>query len=322
MTKKSFDIKRFLLENNIAIVLIILFLYAFLAVPFFGSHNNLYKLVADFSMYGIVALGMTFLLISGEIDLSLGMIVAISTISSAYFGSKFGAFMGITGTLICCIIIGLINGLLVVKLRIPSLIATIGTMNILTGLGYLMSEGKSVGNTNEFLRNIYSFRLFDIRLLQSPVILFIVFLIVLGIILHKTRFGNGVFVIGGNEEAGYTAGINIEFTKIMCFIIAAFCAGITGILMSSYTFAGAVAYGDGLNITIISACVIGGVRFTGGKGSALRTLLGIIVVRTIMNISSLLSFDSWAQNLLTGGMLVLVLIIDRFTGEQKLEDAC
>ena len=96
---------------------------------------------------------------------------------------------------------------------------------------------------------------------------------------------------------------------------------ITGVLLSSYVYAGAVSYGEGLNITLISASVLGGVKFTGGKGSVIRTLLGIIVVRAIINIASLLSFDAWAQNILTGALLLAVLIVDRCTREQRLEDA-
>ena len=93
------------------------------------------------------------------------------------------------------------------------------------------------------------------------------------------------------------------------------------ILLGSYVYAGAASYGDGLNITLISACVLGGVKFTGGKGGVVRTLLGIIVVRTLINITSLLSFDAWAQNVVTGLLLLLVLIVDRCTREQRLEDA-
>ena len=107
----------------------------------------------------------------------------------------------------------------------------------------------------------------------------------------------------------------------ICFLIGGICAGITGVLLSSYVYAGAVSYGDGLNITLISASVLGGVKFTGGKGSVIRTLLGIVVVRAIINIASLLSFDAWAQNVLTGALLLAVLIVDRCTREQRLEDA-
>ena len=159
------------------------------------------------------------------------------------------------------------------------------------------------------------------RFLPLPIVLFVLCLVGFGLLLHKTRYGNGIFVVGGNEEAGYTAGINIGRTKMLCFLIGGVCAGITGILLGSYVYAGAASYGDGLNITLISACVLGGVKFTGGKGGVVRTLLGIIVVRTLINITSLLSFDAWAQNVVTGLLLLLVLIVDRCTREQRLEDA-
>lgn len=314
-------LKKILTEYNIVIILVIIAAYGLLGVPFFTKPANLYKLLADLSMYGIVAIGMSFLMISGEIDLSLGMSVALSTIVSSLVGSAFGGVWGIIAAIAACALVSLINGLFVTKIRISSLIMTIAMMTILTGVCYLIGDGKTVANTSPLLREIYSFKLFGLKILQLPNLIFAVCLLGFGVLLHSTKFGTGIFVAGGNPEAGYMAGINIGRTKLICFVIAGICAGITGILMGSYVFAGSVSYGEGLNITIISACVLGGVKFTGGKGGVVRILLGIVVVRTIINITSLLSFDAWAQNMVTGALLLVVLTIDRFTREQRLEDA-
>lgn len=313
--------KRLFTEYNVVIILLVILVYGFFGVPYFSGANNLYKLAADLSMYGIAAIGMTFLLISGEIDLSLGMSVALSTIVSSLVGSQFGGVAGIAAAVAVCGLLGLFNGFLVTRLHLSSLIATIATMTALSGVCYLLGDGKTVPNNSELLRALYSFRLFGVRALQLPIVLFAVFLLAFGLLLHNTRFGNGVFVVGGNEEAGYTAGISVAKTRMICFLIGGICAGVTGVLLASYVYAGAVSYGEGLNITLISACVLGGVKFTGGKGGIVRTLLGILVVRTLINITSLLSFDAWAQNIVTGALLLLVLVVDRCTREQRLEDA-
>ena len=313
--------KELFAEYNIILILVLILAYGIWFVPYFASANNVYKLLADFSMYGIAAIGMSFLLISGEIDLSLGMSVALSTIVSSLIGSKYGGVAGLLAAVAVCGLVGAFNGFLVTKLRISSLIASIATMTALSGVCYILGNGATVPNTSPFLQGLYGFRLFGLKFLQLPVLLFALCLIGFGLLLHRTRFGNGIYVAGGNAEAGYSAGIEIGVTKTICFIIGGVCAGITGVLLSSYVYAGAVSYGDGLNITLISASVLGGVKFTGGKGSVIRTLLGIIVVRAIINIASLLSFDAWAQNILTGALLLAVLIVDRCTREQRLEDA-
>lgn len=314
-------LKTLLTEYNIVLILVLIACYGLFGVPYFATANNLLKLAVDFSMYGIAAIGMSFLLISGEIDLSLGMSVALSTILSSLIGSRFGGVFGLLAGVGGCALVGLINSFMVNRLKINSLIASIATMTALSGVCYILGDGKTVPNNSELLRSLCSLKLFGMRFLQLPVVLFALCLVIFGLLLHRTRFGNCVMVVGGNSEAGYASGINVERIKMLCFLIGGVCAGITGVLLASYVFAGSASYGDGLNITLISACVLGGIKFTGGKGSIGRTLLGIIVVRMIINIASLLSFDAWAQNVLTGGLLLVVLIVDRVTREQKLEDA-
>ncbi|NTV90108.1 MAG: ABC transporter permease [Clostridiales bacterium] len=314
------NIKKLLTEYNIVVIMGFIAVAAFLWVPFFSKTNNLFKLTADFSMYGIVAVGMSFLLISGEVDLSLGVSVALSTILSSLIGSSIGGVAGIIAAVGACSLIGLVNGLIVTKIRMSSLIASIAMMTALTGICYLIGDGKTVPNTSELIRSLYTFRLFGLKILQLPNITFLLFLLVGGLVLRYTRFGTGIYVAGGNPEAGYMSGVNIGRTKLICFVIGGFCAGVTGVLMASYVFAGAVSYGEGLNLTVISACVLGGVKFTGGKGGMIRTLLGIMVVRAIINITSLLSFDAWAQNMVTGILLLVVLIVDRFSRVLREED--
>lgn len=319
MTMKK--LKTLLTEYNIVLILAVIACYGFFGVPYFATANNLMKLAVDFSMYGIAAIGMSFLLISGEIDLSMGMSVALSTIVSSLIGSRFGGVPGLLAGVCCCALVGLLNSFLVNQLKINSLIASIATMTALSGVCFIIGDGKTVPNTSEFLRSLCSVQLFGLRLLQLPVVLFALCLVGFGLLLHRTTFGNRVMVVGGNAEAGYASGVDVKKTKLICFLIGGMTAGLTGVLLASYVYAGSASYGDGLNITLISACVLGGIKFTGGKGSIGRTLLGIIVVRMIINIASLLSFDAWAQNVLTGGLLLIVLIVDRITREQKLEDA-
>lgn len=196
-------------------------------------------------MYGIVAIGMTFLLISGEIDLSLGMSVALSTIVSSLVGSQFGGVAGIIAAVVVCGAVGLFNGFLVTHFRMSSLIASLATMTALSGVCFLLGDGKTVPNNSELLRALYTFKLFGVRFLQLPIVLFILCLVGFGLLLHNTRFGNGIFVVGGNEEAGIYRRHQHRPDQELCFLIGRRVRRITGILLGSYVFAGLPATGKG-----------------------------------------------------------------------------
>ena len=133
-------------------------------------------------MYGIVAIGMTFLLISGEIDLSLGMSVALSTIVSSLVGSQFGGVAGIIAAIVVCGLIGLFNGFLVTRFRMSSLIASIATMTALSGVCFLLGDGQTVPNNSELLRALYTYKLFGVRFLQLPIVLFVLCLVGFGLL--------------------------------------------------------------------------------------------------------------------------------------------
>ena len=317
-------IKKLLKEYNIVLILAVIFILAMTSVPFFKKPNNLYNLAADLSMYGIMAVGMTFVLISGEVDLSVGMSAALSMVLCAYAANKGGGFVGVLTALCVCLLISLILGLLTTKLRMSSLIASIALMTSVGGIGHLMvdtlGDGRAVALTNPFIRALYTYRLFGVRALSLPTVVFAIVLIIGGFLLRRTRFGHSVYVAGGNAEAGYMAGVNIGLVKLVCILICGLLSGITALFLTSFVYCGAVAYGEGINLTILSATVLGGTKFTGGKGGVLRTLMGIMVMRMIVNITSLLGMSAWAQNTITGVLLMLTLIIDRYSRTQREED--
>ena len=301
--------KELFAEYNIILILVLILGYGVWFVPYFASANNVYKLLADFGVYGIAAIGMSFLLISGENRPVAGHVrgaVYHCLLADRLPVRRCGRSACGGCSMRPCGGLQRISG----DKAADQLADRIHCHHDSPQwcVLYPRKSGATVPNTSPFLQGLYGFRLFGLKFLQLPVLLFALCLIGFGLLLHRTRFGNGIYVAGGNAEAGYSAGIEIGVTKTICFIIGGVCAGITGVLLSSYVYAGAVSYGEGLNITLISASVLGGVKFTGGKGSVIRTLLGIIVVRAIINIASLLSaFDAWAQNILTGALLLAVL---------------
>lgn len=306
-------VRHFFARQSIVIILVVVLIYAVFGVRGFTTARNLSSLLSELGMYGIAAIGMSFILINGDVDLSMGMNIALGAIVSSLLCSAYGPLIGICAAILACILVSLVNGLLITRVGINSLITTIATMTALNGLNLILGNGKTAPLTNEFVRGIYSFKLFGISILSAPILLFIIFLIGGALVLRKTSFGASVYVVGGNAEAGRMSGINTKKVKLICFLIGGLCTGICGILLSSYVYGGSVMYGSGLNLTIVSACVLGGVRFTGGKGGMLQTLLGMAVIRLIINIMSLLAWSSAVQNIMTGALLVVVLIIDRLT---------
>ncbi len=311
---------KFLKEYNIVLILVAIFCAALLWVPYFAYPNNLKTLLLDISMYGIMAVGVSFVLISGEVDLSVGVGVSMATICCAMLGSQFGALAGIAAALLAPLVMSSVVSFLTIKVRMSSLIASIAVMTAMKGICYMLGEGATIPLTEPFIRSLYGLKLFGLQWLPLHTLIFVLVLIAGAFILRRTRFGLSVYVAGGNPEAGYTSGISIGKVKLLCFLICGLLTGIFALFLTSFVYCGAVSYGDGVNLTMISACVLGGVKFTGGKGGILQTFLGISVIRIIVNICSLLSLSAWAQNTITGALLIIVLIIDRYNRTQREED--
>ena len=310
------SVGRFLKNNNIIIILAAIVIYAWFFVPYFNQPQNISNVLVDTAVYGIVCIGMTFCLITGGVDLSLGFQVALAACVVCGIGSATNLFVGILAAVASCVIVGIINGFIIAKFKLGSLITTLAMMRILYGLILVITGEELIANSNESLLLLYGYRIGGV--LPVPIVIFVVCLLIGGFILKKTPLGTSLYVIGGNEEAGKVVGINSARSRILAYVFAGIFAAIGGVVLGARYGMGSTMVGDGLNLTVVAACVVGGVSIQGGKGGMTRTVLGILVMRIIINVMVLKMINGYMQSFVQGVIIVLVLIADLLTSRKKL----
>ena len=279
-----------------------------LASPYFLSLNNFLNIGLYGSIMGIAAVGMTLVLLTGNIDVSIGSVMGLTGVTMAtllqrnvplpvaiIIGLSIGAFGGF------------VNGIFVTRLRINSLIVTLSTMAILRGLAFVLCGGLSIVITD------VGFRWFGRDyVLNIPVslLLMVIFYIVFAYILKNTKFGRRVYAVGGNSRASYLSGINIKHVQVWVFTISGLAAAVGGFLMAAQTGSGLPQAGTGLELDVIAAAVLGGTSLSGGKGKIVGTLLGVMIMSTLSNGMVLMNVPSFYQQIAKGCVLLIAVFLD------------
>jgi L-arabinose transport system permease protein len=304
------DLVKNLWQNTgMLVVFIVLFILLSTFVPYFFTWRNMVGLALSMSMVGMVACTMLFCLASGHFDLSVESIVAFSGVFAAIVISNtgnitLGIFCGITaGGLV-----GLLNGVVISKLKINALITTLATMQIVRGLGFIVSDGKAVGITaaDFFVLGTGKFLLTPI-----PVWITIICFIFFGLLLNKTVFGRNTLAIGGNEKAARLAGVTVDKTKILIFTLQGLMAGFAGVVLASRMTSGQPNTSFGFSLDVISACVLGGVALTGGVGTITGVIVGVLIMGTVQNAMNLLNIPSFYQYVARGAILLAAVLFDQ-----------
>ncbi|WP_044288791.1 ABC transporter permease [Robinsoniella sp. KNHs210] len=297
-------IKKIIREQKPLIVLLAIIIVMSIASSFFLTIDNITNILIQASIYGIMACGMTFAIIGGDFDLSVGSIMAlsglISVLAEPYTGQIFSIMMGI---LSACLL-GLVNGFLIAKCHISSFIATIGTSYIIKGIALKISGGNPIISKNSWYAEIGNGKLFGIPFL---ILLLIALVLITWYILTSTRFGRNIYTMGGNSEVAHNSGINIAFYKISVFILSGLAAGIAGILNSSKLNTASALQGDNAALSVITGVVIGGTSLIGGVGSIGKSIIGILIFSVITNALDLLGVFSYYQTAIRGILLILII---------------
>ena len=304
----------FKFTTEYAILLAYVFLiimFSFLSPVFFTVRNFL-NIGLYCSVMGVTAVGMSIALLSGSFDLSVSSVMALTgmviarTIPSN--GSPIPAILlGICIGVIC----GFVNSVLITKIKINPLIATLGTMSIIRGFAYLSTNGTSIMIVNDGFKEIGRGYVLGI---PAPVIIMVGFFILGWVILEKTPFGRKVYSIGGNSTASYLAGISVSKIRFIVFVLVGITASVSGILVTAQTGAGIPQASQGLELDIIAACILGGISLSGGKGSILGTFFGVLILATLANGMVLLNVPSFWQMVAKGAALILAVVIDVVRG--------
>jgi len=298
------------------VVFAALFAACSIFVPNFASYINMKGLGLAMSMSGIVACGMLFCLASGDFDLSIASVIACAGVTTAVIINKTDSlFIGIFAGLMVGIICGLINGLVIAWLKINALITTLATMQIVRGLAYIFSDGKAVGVEKESFFILGSANWLG---LPAPIWLTILCMAIFGFLLNKTTFGRNTLSLGGNEEAARLSGVPVVRTKVIIFVLSGLVSAIGGIILASRMTSGQPMTSIGFEMTVISACVLGGVSMKGGVGKISYVVAGVLILGTIENAMNLLNISPFTQYVVRGLILLAAVIFDRYkqTGQR------
>lgn len=279
------------------------------ASPVFFTRINIENLLFSSTIIAVVAIGQAFVILVAGIDLSVGAVLALSSVLGVVLATQFGLPVSVAALLALGVGagIGLLNGLAVTVLRLPALIATLAMMSITRGIAYLISDGRNIAPVPSIYVDIQSLRIFDVPF----VIIFTAFVaLVAHFVLTRTRFGREIFATGGNAVAARLAGIRTNRVILTAYVISGAAAALGGLMITARLEAGAATAGFGYELTVISAVVIGGVSLFGGEGRIAGVLLGVILLGLVQNAVNLLNVPPNYDYIVSGAVIAAAAALD------------
>ncbi len=298
---KKLNVKRYI--PILALVLLCIFFS--ILQPRFLTYGNAMIVLQQSVVLMAAALGMTFVIVGGSIDLSVGSILALSALATALASESMGIFAFIPGILVGTVA-GLINGIIFAKGKVPSFIATMGTMTTFRGIVLLFTKGAPVEIKSDAFLDVFSGRTFG---LPHSAFVAAIAIIIAYIIYNKTVFGREVQAIGGGEKVAKLGGLKIDLIKIKMFIILGSLCGVAGMLQAARVMAATAQLGTGFELDVIAAVVLGGTPLTGGFGRIQGTILGTFIITILSNGMNMLGVDPYMQQIVKGVVMILAVFI-------------
>lgn len=295
-------------------VLIVLTIATNVLYPGFFEIGNLRNILTQNAPVGIVAIGMTFVIVAGGFDLSVSAIFAACGVAFATFSGTMPLAVAFVAALGVGLAAGAVNGAIVTRLHVNPFVATLGTASVFSGLAYLWSHSAPVIPENAAFSTID-----DATLLGVPVsiVIFAGVLALGGVVLSKSVFGRSVYAVGGNAEAARLAGMRVDLIRFATYMITGFCAALAGALVASRTGVGQADIGAAITLDAIAIVIIGGTSLLGGEGAMWRTLVGLLILATINNLFDSLALDTAAQSLVKGLIVIGAVALDSHTRRRE-----
>lgn len=291
-----------------------------LASDKFATPGNIFNVTRNFAFVGIIAVGMTAVIISGGIDLSVGGTLLIAAMVTAYVMSRGMPFwQALPLALVACMMVGAVNGILIAVFHMQPFVITLGMMSIARSLGMVVSDNKltyDFGPDGPLLLGFGGGQTFGV---PNPVYVLVVLAIVTALALRWTKWGRHLYAIGGNEKAAVLTGVPVKTMKISVYVFAAFCAGLAGVLQTGWLGSAATNLGTGMELTVIAAAVIGGANLAGGMGTALGAVVGAALIEVIRNSLILLGISTFWQGTFVGCFIILAVAFDRLRNQDTGE---
>jgi ribose transport system permease protein len=310
----TFDIRRILRSYGILIAFLFICVVMTVLSPVFLTVTNVMNIIRQSSIYGIMAIGMTFVILTAGIDLSVGSLLAISgAIAAGAVKAGLGLELTVPIALAIGLACGLVNGVIITAGRITPFVVTLGMMSIARGLTLIYTQGYPISGFQGGFRFIGGG---DIFAVPFPIVLFILTTVIAWLILTQTRLGRYTYAIGGNEETVKLSGINSNIYKTIVYMISGITAAISALILTSRLNSAEPVAGTGYELDVIAAVVIGGTSLMGGRGSVWGTLIGALLIGVINNGMNLLGISAYFQLVVKGVIIIGAVLLDRLRQEQ------
>lgn len=326
--KPKMTFSRFILDKNIYVIFVMLFLVASLISPVFLTFNNMINILRQQCAYIVIGMGLLMVMVTGNIDLSvtstaaLGSVVLANVIISRSMNTAGGVLFGILAALLACCAVGALNGFLVSYLKMPSFVVTLAMGFGVQGLSYIIPNGASVtiAADTEAIKFLTTFGQKSDPLLHIPYQIYLIILVVaiLSFVMKYTSYGRLSLAIGSNENAAVVAGINVKVYKLVAFVICGFLSGLAGILIASGNgSASPITSSADYTMVAIAGTVIGGTNLAGGEGAPFKSVVGVLVIGLIGNIMNLTHVSPYNQMVVRAMLIILAVLLRSVTSKNK-----
>jgi len=294
---------------RVLIVFLVLFTVASLSAKEFLTVNNLRNVLLQVATNGIIAVGMTFVLITGGIDLSVGSLVAMASVITIWMQPNFGSGLGISTAILAGALVGLINGLLVTQVGISPFVSTLGTMIFVRGVALTIANSRTKSGIDPIFAGLANKPILGLPL---ATIIFLLLVITSHLYLIRSHKGRGFYAVGGNPEASWLAGLGVKKYLLAAYILCSVTASVGGVLLTSRINTGSPIIGNDAVTVAVSSVLLGGTSMAGGIGTVAGTLIGVLIMGILKNMMNLIGVGGYYQTTILGLLLVGMVLLDRF----------
>jgi ribose transport system permease protein len=311
ITARAKKYSQLLIKYDTQVIFIIMLIVSGIFSDAFFTSTNLFNLIRQATPVGIISMGMLLVILTGGIDLSVGSVVAMAGVLTAYFTQLMDWPSSVCLSILGGLLVGMISGYFVAYQKMAPFIVTLALMTIVRGVGFIISNGAPIMVHEEEIALVNFGSGYFLGLPNPAIVLFIVFGIVF-VMLKYNVFGRIVIAIGSNEEAVRLSGIKVAKYKFLVYMIAGALSALAGIMLVSRSSVGSPVMAVGMELDVIAAVVIGGASLKGGKGSALNTLLGVLILGMIGNIMNLKDVPAYPQQVIKGVIILFAVLLQRY----------
>lgn len=304
------EIGGFLARQGILVAFVLFMIGFTIANDRFVDPDNIMGVVRSSAILGVMALGVTFVVISGNLDLSVGSMMSFSTIVVLDLHDKIGPTMAIPAMFAMTMCLGAVIGFLVGYLKLNSLIVTLGMLSAIHGLTLTYSGGKNMDIADKEGTWFSIFGQGDIVGIPVPILIFALLAATLGIVLARTPFGRKVYAVGGNGVAATFSGVRRAWVVFCCYVLSSFCVATAGLIQASRSLGSQNTVGQGLELEVLAAVILGGASLLGGSGTVFKTVIGVLILGFIQNGLLLVGLQFYAQYVVTWIIIILAVWLD------------